>query len=47
VKTYDDAEFAAWCASSKPCRYCNRMFVGPCCPFCEQPIVSATRTKKP
>lgn len=37
---YSDEEFMRWCESFKPCKRCNRMFVGPVCE-CERPITAA------
>ena len=35
-KIISDKEFMDWATALKPCRYCNRKFVGPVCP-CERP----------
>lgn len=43
-KVISDEEFMKWAQSFKPCRYCDRKFVGPVCPYCESPLL--TRSKK-
>lgn len=34
-KLLGDEEFARWCESLKPCRYCGKRFIGAVCP-CER-----------
>lgn len=36
-------EFAKWCESLKPCKYCHRKFIGPVC-LCETPHRRSTKT---
>jgi len=42
MKNIGDEAFWKWATALKPCRYCDRKFVGPCCP-CESKDTKSSR----
>jgi hypothetical protein len=40
----EDAWFARWCESEKPCRYCRKLFIGPVCE-CERQLAADIRAR--